>query len=46
MYRLFPWVSVGFGMFFFVFVQSVGGMGLCTLLVGYGLFIKLRRAVG
>ncbi len=46
MYRLFPWVSMGGGMIFCVFMQGLVSVGLCLALVGYGLLVQLRRAVG
>jgi hypothetical protein len=46
MYRLFPWVSMTTGAFFYVFVQGFVSLGLCGMLVGYGLVVELRRAVG
>lgn len=46
LYRLFPWLSVGAGLFFFAFVQGFVSVLLCGALIGYGLGARLRRAVG
>lgn len=46
LYRLFPWVSMGIGIVAGVCVQGLVSIGLCLALVGYGLLVQLRRAVG
>ena len=46
LYRMFPWVSIGAGLFFYVYVQGFVSLALCTALVVYGLAVKLSRAVG
>lgn len=46
MYRLFPWASVAAGVIFCVCVQKPGAIGLCGVLVGYGVGVMMRRMVG